>query len=592
MVPFGFINPTHLIGWDGKCNNPFINDKSDDRMLVDVDDRVREYFGNRVFVSYDGMVCDATCGPALGTQTLGGYLETSINRRTTLYTKWSKFTKWNPPRLTGGLVQDVSYGVGARILEDVQVSDPALGTMGLDDGSVETFLNNNGIPNEDQVDDQAQGRNDLRGLIFDSLGRLLEGVDIAGKKLRIIHADHDLQKHAAPLTWTRKVEKSPHTINFVIYICDTDQLASRLLWRPWRRVPRRLSEIYTPTRKDFRKAKRHLVGKSGTGVGHQILVVHRILVKIDGLENSEALEPLLQAVHNYILNPNPAKDHYDDIGKVEVVSTVSTPPRPASSAQNHYPLHSNIEVTLKAPGANAVAVHYTDGDLFLPGPQVLSLGFKGKQAQPSGVFILRFVARRTGSGTAEITFADSTFTNRKVHKLELTIKGPIPHRGSETPIFYLDGRLTFRRDGSISTDIPSADKNQSVWSIENGDTRSPPLCLCQLFTFKGSGQFYANNSTKSDYGVVAKSVEHKWNHIVTVHEDSITTLYLNGTQIAQAKYLDLQGLTSSLPRIAFGRGLPSRPRVWQRRVALEDVQKWYKEDPPAEVFPNWSSNAT
>ncbi|KAH8721616.1 hypothetical protein BGZ61DRAFT_475579 [Ilyonectria robusta] len=82
MKPFGYINPTHLIGRveippnpknpDAQCNNPFYgNPDYNPPMLCDFDTAGRSAFDNHMFLTINKgtspFVLDACCGPQLGT---------------------------------------------------------------------------------------------------------------------------------------------------------------------------------------------------------------------------------------------------------------------------------------------------------------------------------------------------------------------------------------------------------------------------------------------------------------------------------------------------------------------------------------------
>ena len=84
LQPFGFINPTDLVGV-GMCNNPFFGDDPSKR-LVDWDDPDRSSFYNHAFaVTYGATVVDACAKPHLATETPEEYLTDSIDHRRSIY---------------------------------------------------------------------------------------------------------------------------------------------------------------------------------------------------------------------------------------------------------------------------------------------------------------------------------------------------------------------------------------------------------------------------------------------------------------------------------------------------------------------------
>ena len=81
MDPFGYINPTYLVGITSLCNNPFFEGAGQPQ-LVDVYAAWRTSFGNHAFVTLAGKVDDATGGPYLGTDTEAQYINNAIDKST------------------------------------------------------------------------------------------------------------------------------------------------------------------------------------------------------------------------------------------------------------------------------------------------------------------------------------------------------------------------------------------------------------------------------------------------------------------------------------------------------------------------------
>ncbi len=98
--PFGFLNPTGLIGV-GRCNNPFFNGKTNSTRFVkmngiwtkanylvpnsplcDTNYVGRSLFGNHMYVIGNDRVWDSCGGPVLGTQSHTNYLESVIDYST------------------------------------------------------------------------------------------------------------------------------------------------------------------------------------------------------------------------------------------------------------------------------------------------------------------------------------------------------------------------------------------------------------------------------------------------------------------------------------------------------------------------------
>jgi hypothetical protein len=87
MDPYGYLNPTHLLGIPGLCNNPFFDGYGlpDEYKvpLVDVDDAGRTWFRNHAFVEMNSSVIfDACGGPFLGSADRQGFIDATIDQST------------------------------------------------------------------------------------------------------------------------------------------------------------------------------------------------------------------------------------------------------------------------------------------------------------------------------------------------------------------------------------------------------------------------------------------------------------------------------------------------------------------------------
>lgn len=88
LQPYGFIKVTNLVGW-GKCNNPFFkNPRYNKKKVVARNDPKRSLFGNHAFCGLDVYVLDACAGPHGGEEMRGSYIASSIDDKTTLYSKF------------------------------------------------------------------------------------------------------------------------------------------------------------------------------------------------------------------------------------------------------------------------------------------------------------------------------------------------------------------------------------------------------------------------------------------------------------------------------------------------------------------------
>ncbi|CCO29736.1 hypothetical protein BN14_03755 [Rhizoctonia solani AG-1 IB] len=79
--PFGFIQPTHLVGWGDetkKTTNPYFSANLEKQGLTG-DNELRFGYWNHAFIEFDKKVLDATCGPHTGDEDLADYLKKSID---------------------------------------------------------------------------------------------------------------------------------------------------------------------------------------------------------------------------------------------------------------------------------------------------------------------------------------------------------------------------------------------------------------------------------------------------------------------------------------------------------------------------------
>ena len=84
LLPFGYINPTNLIGV-GECNSPFFTTNNHviaSSKLRPVDDLDRKWFYNHRYVVASGKVFDCCAGPALGDLSQADYLDAWVDKST------------------------------------------------------------------------------------------------------------------------------------------------------------------------------------------------------------------------------------------------------------------------------------------------------------------------------------------------------------------------------------------------------------------------------------------------------------------------------------------------------------------------------
>lgn len=99
LIPFGFINKTHLIGFTDDVNSPFVDKHGNDNSLVKWDSKPRSCFSGHWFIIWHNKVFDATCGPQLGLLGIDKYIETAID---------SHYSHEHHPGIINGTIKDLS----------------------------------------------------------------------------------------------------------------------------------------------------------------------------------------------------------------------------------------------------------------------------------------------------------------------------------------------------------------------------------------------------------------------------------------------------------------------------------------------------
>lgn len=82
LDPYGFINPTSLVGV-GLCNNPFYKSNGSTAMVAR-DSPERTAFGNHAFARLGQHILDACAGPHASNETLSDYMRSAIDARRSL----------------------------------------------------------------------------------------------------------------------------------------------------------------------------------------------------------------------------------------------------------------------------------------------------------------------------------------------------------------------------------------------------------------------------------------------------------------------------------------------------------------------------
>ena len=84
MEPFGYLNPGHLVGVSGLCNNPFYSSPwvTATSPSCGTNDTSRSKFSCHFFVRHNSSIFDSCAGPALGTETLSEYVSRMVDTST------------------------------------------------------------------------------------------------------------------------------------------------------------------------------------------------------------------------------------------------------------------------------------------------------------------------------------------------------------------------------------------------------------------------------------------------------------------------------------------------------------------------------
>ena len=335
LRPFGFIKETHLVGW-GPCNNPL--PRVGDGLVVPQDSPTRQPFSSHMFISYDGNVVDATCGPTYIHFTgLQGYLNKAIDRTTKCYSKESWPAKRDDAklflsRLSGGLVKDARGGAGITKVDGFKSSRPDQALS----KDVESFLKQLGLPARIEADDtiSKQGHEAL------SYGQLTEAL----KFLTIDQMGVTVQEEkpmrepggTALLTWIIiTAEKDPQlrVVYLRIYVCPSETIAAQTMEHYLSDHLHGYKDKYVREKTGKSFGRRHLVSSPHNQSGAHLWVAGRLAIVLTGLSNSEALRPIADVIQDFLdmpLPPNktgglgPAKvskgDQVMEVGEVVEVS--------------------------------------------------------------------------------------------------------------------------------------------------------------------------------------------------------------------------------------------------------------------------------
>lgn len=116
MVPFGFIKPVHLMGFENATNSPFVDEFGNWNPLVDANEPYRRYFSNHWFIMWKEKILDATCGPQVGENGIKQYLAGAIDQ------EYNHETPDNKGKKINGTIKDWSHHpfspmLGGPILE-------------------------------------------------------------------------------------------------------------------------------------------------------------------------------------------------------------------------------------------------------------------------------------------------------------------------------------------------------------------------------------------------------------------------------------------------------------------------------------------
>jgi hypothetical protein len=109
MDPFGFINPTVLVG-NIFTNNPFFDDPNwSNKKLTDIDDFKRSSFGRHAFCGLDDKIFDACAGPHLGAENKQEYCQASIDTVTSLYKFYKAYRAGRASDMVTGDITSLTY---------------------------------------------------------------------------------------------------------------------------------------------------------------------------------------------------------------------------------------------------------------------------------------------------------------------------------------------------------------------------------------------------------------------------------------------------------------------------------------------------
>ncbi|PVF99632.1 hypothetical protein CPB86DRAFT_783521 [Serendipita vermifera] len=400
--PFGFINPTHLVGWDGLANNAYFDGVSSMMLTHDALSSDRWGYWTHVFLAFDEMAIDATCGPVIGVP-LAEYLENAIDREAGKATKngaWENNIKTQQER------QIVVESGGATTKTIAAVKD------GVYDLDSQFWLDK---PLREEMPPPKPSETSKRLTILpEDYDKLLADVVTIMEERDYDHdSRNNKQKHKKKpsgdnithIYW-RVVRDPVGSILINVYILESEEAAEKYFSALSTKSELPTSDILVP----WEDQPNHLVGKK-SGSGRRLWQSLNIVVSMAGLSSSEELQKFVYVVNRHLKPADPDSRRRVNIRSVTIEGAGDHP---------HYTCNVGavIRVTVTAEyGYGFELGACAHGCLFALWVDKPKVDSTGPQIQGRATF--HFLARMKGDEEFMLRVYDSDFGRYKSQLTEV-----------------------------------------------------------------------------------------------------------------------------------------------------------------------------
>jgi hypothetical protein len=288
-VPFGYVRETRLVGWsddsEEKFNNAYFDGDRGKMLIKDLNSADRKGFWSHHFVAFKERILDATCGPAIGDESIQGYLKTTIDYDAGKETKNEGWRK----NIENEKQDRILQTVGGATAGDLEVIKRGISDL---DSQFWTRFDED----RKQLPEKAVKTIEARTIIFTQHTALLADI----RKLMGVKApsqDGDPSKITpipdvgARISW-EVTHSDIGRVTVDVYIADNEVVAAKVF-------KNLQTDSERPALKPYKNQPFYLVGVAN-GFGWHLWHEMNIVVSVLGLGSNDALEPYVGVVKRYI----------------------------------------------------------------------------------------------------------------------------------------------------------------------------------------------------------------------------------------------------------------------------------------------------